>query len=145
MTVPFGILFGFLAAAMLMTANPFCSLLGVASLIVLVVLFWTRERPAIFFWALLYQWLQINSGVFLADTSGSDMNELFTFPLHADQAFVLATCCLMTLGLGCWFMTCKIRTVDLDPWLRRLDTKKCINMYLVFLVVNLVLQNIYLP
>ena len=121
-------------ALALITSNPLSTLVGFAGIIVLIKYFWTRTQPAVLFWALLHQWLQVNAGLLYADLLGIDHSEVFTYKAHADESYLLGMVSLFALGLGFWLMTHKLTRERLDDWLARLDPRKCLKTYVVFIV-----------
>ncbi len=132
-------------AVALITFNPLSTLVGLAGLVVLFKFFWTRTQPAVMFWALLHQWLQVNAGLLYADLLGVDHSEIFTYKVHADEAYLLGMTSLFALGLGLWIMTRKLSRERLDDWLARLDPRKCLKAYVVFIIFFAVLSSLPLP
>gem|GEM_PF-1298510 len=129
----------------LLSENPWSSCAGLAGLVMLIKFFWTRRQPAIMFWALLHQWLQINAGLIYADILGEDLSAIFTYKVHSDEAYLLGMASLFALGLGIWLMTHKLSREPLNIWLNRLDPKKCLNLYLAFIIAFSIILKLRLP
>lgn len=121
-----------LAGAALFTSNPLMSLLGLVFLPVLYRLFWRDKQPAIIYWGLLFQWIQVNCLLIYADITGSDYAKLYKFNEKIEIAYVLAMVSLFALSFGIWLAIRKLRLPDLTPWQQKLDPKKCLNLYVMF-------------
>lgn len=134
------------ATVSLLTANPFLTLTGLAGFVLLIKFFWTRRQPAILFWALLHQWLQVNSALIYADILDREQSEIFIrYKEHADEAYLLGMVGLIAFGLGLWIMTRNLSRDTLESWLNRLDPKKCLKAYLAFIVVYSIISSLKLP
>jgi len=128
-----------------LSANPFSSLLGVAFLPVLFRLFWTTRRPAIFFWAFLYQWIQVNAALLWADLVGIKHQELFRFPVKSNQAYVLGMVSLFAVALGVHVVVRRQLHFNLTPWVQLLNPKGCFKVYLCFVAFYGCLPYLKLP
>jgi hypothetical protein len=132
-------------AGALLTANPLLSLTGLFGLVLIIKLFWTRRQPAILFWALLHQWLQVNIGVLYANIINQEHSGIFHYKEHADEAYLLGMAGLLAFGLGLWVMTRNLSRNTLDSWLNRLDPKKCFKAYISFIITYAIISSLELP
>ena len=132
-------------AGALVSTNPLLSLVGLAGLILLVKSFWTRSQPAIIFWALLHQWLQVNILLIYGNFTGQDQSALLYYKEHAEQAYLLSMAGLIAVGLGYWVLTRHLLQENIDRWLDQLEPRKCLKTYLTFVVVSFIISSLNLP
>jgi len=119
------------------------SLFGAFGLFLLYTMFWTRRQPAVLFWALLHQWLQINITLIYVNITGQDFIEFFKYRESAWNAYWLGMAGWLTFSLGIWCMTRQISHASIKNWAERLDPEKCFKVYIIFLILNVTLP--YLP
>ena len=123
-----------LSALLLFQANPLLGAYGLLGLIVIVRLFWTRQQPAIIFWALLHQWLQVNGSVLQSGLMSVPLRDVLVYGARADSAYVLAMTGLLAFAFGLWLTTRRLTRESLTAWLETLQPQRCMLTYLVFLV-----------
>ena len=119
------------------------SLFGACGLFLLHAMFWTRRQPAVLFWALLHQWLQVNIALIYANFTGQDFTELFRYRENAWNAYWLGMTGWLAFSLGLWCMTRKASHDSIENWARQLNPEKCLKLYASFLAINIILP--YLP
>lgn len=127
----------------LFSDNTLATLFGAFGLSLLFKMFWTRRQPAVLFWALLHQWLQVNIALIYANFTGQDFSELFTYPADSWNAYWLGMAGWLAFSLGLWCMTYRTLRASIGNWAERLDPLKCLKIYVLFLTLNVALP--YLP
>lgn len=143
--LPFPLLTMLAVIVALLSPNPFLSLCGIASLHLLYRLFWTRSQPAIIFWALLHQWLQVNAPLIHAGVAGEDLAAILHYQARADDAYVLGLSGLMAFALGVWAVTRRLHPESLGGWLDKLDPRRCLLAYGSFIVIYAAFSAVPLP
>lgn len=136
-------LLGMLAA--LLTPSPFLGIYGVIGLMLIIRLFWTRQQPAIIFWALLHQWVQVNGPLIHAGFVGTELAGVLRWPAHADDAYVLGMSGLSAFALGLWVVTRRLHAQSLVSWLEQLDPRRCLRAYVAFVLLYAVVSAVRLP
>lgn len=131
--------------AALLTPSPFLGIFGIAGLMLIVRLFWTRQQPAIIFWALLHQWLQVTAPLLHAALLGKDLSGVLRWGAHADDAYLLGMSGLLAFALGLWMVTQRYLRQSLAGWLDRLDPRRCLHAYLIFVGVYAAVSVVPLP
>lgn len=132
-------------AAALVTPSPFLGVYGIAGLLLIFRLFWTRRQPAIIFWALLHQWTQVNLPLIHAGVAGEELAGVFRYRVHADDAYLLGMSGLLAFALGLWAFTRRLHPQSLSDWLDRLDPRRCLRAYLFFILVYTAASLVRLP
>lgn len=133
------------AVIALLTPSPFLGIFGFAGLVLISRLFWTRRQPAIIFWALLHQWLQVNAPLLHAGMLGEDLAGVLHWGARADDAYVLGMGGLLAFALGLWVATRRLLRQSLADWLDRLDPRRCLHAYLIFVGVYAAVAVVPLP
>lgn len=121
------------------------SLFSTVGLFLLYTLFWTRRQPAVLFWALLHQWLQVNIGLIYSTITGQDFTELFLYRENAWNAYWLGMSGWLAFSLGLWCMTRRTTHTSIDDWVGKLSPEKCLKLYATFLAINMALPYLPLP
>lgn len=134
-----------LTGAALISPSPFLGFYGIAGLLLIYRLFWTRRQPAVIFWALLHQWLQVNLPLVHAGLSGEELAGVFHYRAHADDAYLLGMSGLLAFALGLWAVTRRLHPQSLSDWLDRLDPRRCLRAYLFFILVYTAASFVPLP
>lgn len=129
----------------LLTPSPFLGLYGIASLMLIYRLFWMRRQPAIIFWALLHQWLQVNAPLLHAAFLGEDLSGVFRWGAHADDAYILGMTGLLAFAFGLWVVTRRLHSQSLTGSLDRLDPGRCLQVYLAFIALYALASIVRLP
>lgn len=119
------------------------SLFSAVGLFLLYAMFWTRRQPAVLFWALLHQWLQVNIALIYSTITGQDFTELFRYRENAWNAYWLGMSGWLAFSLGLWCMTRGFIHAPIDDWAKKLAPEKCLKLYATFLAINIALP--YLP
>lgn len=132
-------------AATLLTPSPFLGVYGIAGLLLIYRLFWTRRQPAVIFWALLHQWTQVNLPLIHAAVTGEELAGVFHYRAHADDAYLLGMSGLLAFAVGLWAVTRRLHPQSLSDWLDRLDPRRCLRAYLFFIVVYTAASIVPLP
>lgn len=115
------------------------STLSLCSLFVLVVLFFERGNfvsPIVFF-ALLFQWIQMNSKIWYGNFTGLALPDLFSFYQNVDRLYdanLLSNVGLVVFSVGIYFvLKNNIKKADTNRIISdRIATKKLLVSYLIF-------------
>lgn len=132
-------------AAALASPSPFLGVYGIAGLLLIFRLFWTRRQPAIIFWALLHQWVQVNLPLLHAGVTGGQLAEVLHYRAHADDAYLLGMSGLTAFALGLWTVTRRLHPETLTGWLDRLDPRRALRAYLAFIAIYAAASFVPLP
>jgi hypothetical protein len=121
------------------------SLFSAVCLFLLYTMFWTRRQPAVLFWALLHQWLQVNIALIYSTITGQDFTELFRYRENAWNAYWLGISGWLAFSLGLWCMMRRTTHIPIQNWAIKLSPEKCLKLYVAFLAINIALPYFPIP
>ena len=118
--------------------------LGFLTLIILYKILWIKNFHNFIFWALAYQWTNVNVKTIYAPLIGSDFLSLHKFPDHIIQAWAYSNIDLIVVAIGFRLMAGKSILFSSSDVLFKIDLKKFSNYYIIFSILTLTILNPYI-
>ena len=115
--------------------------LSILTLYILYKVLWVKNFHNFIFWALAYQWTNVNAKIFYAPYIGLDFVSLHTYTDHILEAWAYSNVDLIAVAVGFKLISGKkVRFSDSDI-LFKIDLSKFTNYYITFSILTLTILN----